>query len=90
MVDNVLGIFEDGRCPNCKRNKLTCIIQYPLIVETDLNMVPIFRSRKTGKRKKPSNFDEACLFSATIHNAEYQCIQYICNACQWTSDLYTP
>jgi hypothetical protein len=90
MVDNVLGIFADGRCPKCKRKKLTCIIQYPLIIETDLKNVPIFRSRKTGRRKKPSNSDEAICFRSAIRQSEYQCIQYICNACHWTSDIYTP
>ena len=88
MLDKIFGEIEDKKCPKCGKKKVICVIQYPLIVKVDMESKPIFRDFK-GKRKRPSNRDMAMRFLSAMRD-EFECANYTCEACGWTSETYTP
>lgn len=89
MLDDIFGVIENGKCPNCKKKKVVCIVQYPLIVNLDMKARPIFKDTN-GKRKKPSQRDMANMFKKALRSGECQCANYICESCGWMSETYIP
>lgn len=89
MEDEILGVLEDCKCPQCGSKKVVCEIQFPLIVKMDMQGKVIRKHWKTGKRLKQSNEWKASMFENATHD-EFQIAIYSCEKCDWKSKPYTP
>lgn len=86
-------IDKDGKgncCPKCGSKKVSINIQYPLLVENDLNTgKEILYHVSTGKRLyNPPTRELALRYK--LSKSDAQCWSYKCRKCDWVSEMFTP
>lgn len=83
MKDEIFGILEEGKCPQCGSKRVECHMQYGVDITRDMKGKIIRRHPKTGKRIKASN---AWLAGKIEYGSEAQMGIYECKKCGWKSE----
>lgn len=82
--------FQEGNCcPKCGSRKVVLYMQFPLIAKFDMNGREIITDYNGKRVYKPSNQRLAAMYKQAL-GGEYQCANYECTKCGWTSEMYVP
>lgn len=85
----ITGLQEGNCCPKCGSSKVVLYMQFPLIAKFDMKGHVIINDSKGKRMYKPSNQRMAGLYKFAL-GGEYQCANYECTKCGWTSEMYIP